>query len=298
MRAFLSLSTLLSPQSGLLNRVTQGVTLSFVGVSAWWLGQLIWQMTIPASTAPQWQPPTIKTATAPTSLINLAALTQLNLFGEYLTPSKAKPVSIKPIVMPKTRLKVTLVGVVASRDPKYSLAVLGQGKTQETYGIGETLTGTQVTVKNIFSDRVILNNRGQAEVVWLDGETPRLNDEPSFNSTPRRSPSTVTRPRSATDLNAIKKQVIDNPKVLFRYIRLSPVRKNKKLIGYRVNPGKDPALFQDIGLKPNDLAVQLNGQDLTDPSVMATLWQELSSASALALTVDRNGQLHQVEINL
>ncbi len=298
MRAFLSLSSQLSPQSGLLNRITQGLTLTLVGLSSWWLGQLVWQMTMPVPKVPQWQPPALKATTESPSLINLSVLTQLNLFGEYRAQPKTEPVRVKPVVVPKTRLRVTLVGVVASRDPKYSLAVLGQGKTQETYGIGETLTGTQATVKNILSDRVILNNHGQDEVVWLDGETNRDNAPIRPAQLPKSVPSTAMASNSTADLKAIKKQIINNPKMLFRYIRLSPVRKDKKLVGYRVNPGKDPALFNDIGLKPNDLAVQLNGQDLTDPSVMAILWQELSSASALALTVDRNGQLHQVEINL
>ncbi len=296
MHIFSSLSSRFNPQSGLFNRITQGLTLVFIGASAWWLGQLVWQMTLPVSTAPQWQPPSIKTTTEPPSLINLAALTQLNLFGEYRPISKTAPVKPQPIAVPKTRLRVTLVGVVASRDPKYSLAVLGQGKTQETYGIGETISGTKAIVTQIFSDRVILQNQGQDEVVWLDGEMAEKSALRS-SSIARQSASNESS-TSSSNLTAIKKQILKNPKVLFRYIRLSPVRKDKTLIGYRVNPGKDPTLFNDIGLKPNDLAVQLNGQDLTDPSVMTTLWQELSSASALALTVDRNGQLHQVEINL
>lgn len=34
---------------------------------------------------------------------------------------------------------------------------------------------------------------------------------------------------------------------------------NDKLSGYRLNSGKDPALFRPAGLKENDLAIALNG---------------------------------------
>ena len=37
-----------------------------------------------------------------------------------------------------------------------------------------------------------------------------------------------------------------------------------ELIGYRLSPGKEPELFKQMGLQNNDLAVAINGYQLTD----------------------------------
>ncbi|WP_117092504.1 type II secretion system protein GspC, partial [Klebsiella pneumoniae] len=54
------------------------------------------------------------------------------------------------------------------------------------------------------------------------------------------------------------------PQNILHYLNISPVMVNDKLSGYRLNPGKDPALFRQAGLKENDLAIALNGLDLRD----------------------------------
>lgn len=298
MRSFLSLGSKLSAKSTLWHQLAQSGTLILVGVSAWWLGQLVWQVVAPAPSVSRWQAPQIDKPKSVTPSFDLAAITQMSLFGQY-QPTVEKPVITPPKTMPKTRLNVSLVGVVASSNPKYSLAVLSRGQSQDTYGIGETLSGTSAKIKDILADHVILLNGDQDEVVWLDGVTPKKAASNRSSSTKKGS-TTASRNKSETanDIENIKEEILEDPKALFKYIRLSPVHEDDKLVGYRVTPGRDPVLFNDVGLKPNDLVVQLNGQDLTDPSVMAVLWKELSSASALALTVDRDGQLHQVEINL
>ena len=102
----------------------------------------------------------------------------------------------------------------------------------------------------------------------------------------------------SSQLGRIKQEILEKPQTLFSYIRLSQVKRDGQLAGYRVNPGKERALFDAVGLKANDLAVSLNGNDLTDPAVMAKLWTELSQATDFTLTVEREGQLHDIYIEL
>ena len=100
------------------------------------------------------------------------------------------------------------------------------------------------------------------------------------------------------ELEQIRKEMAQNPQSVLKYIRLSQVSNDGKIEGYRVNPGKDRKLFDSVGLKPGDIATSLNGIDLTDPAAMSSLWKNMSEMTELNLTVQRDGQLHDIFIGL
>ncbi len=58
------------------------------------------------------------------------------------------------------------------------------------------------------------------------------------------------------------------------------------------------ALFNDVGLKAGDIAVQLNGIDLSDPSSSVELMQVMNDPQELNLTVERDGQQYDIYIQL
>ncbi len=94
----------------------------------------------------------------------------------------------------------------------------------------------------------------------------------------------------------IRAQVVEDPQSILRYIRLSQVKRNDRLLGYRVRPGNERALFDSVGLQEGDIATQLNGEDLTNPTAMSKIWQSINELTELNLTVDRDGQLHEIYI--
>ena len=100
------------------------------------------------------------------------------------------------------------------------------------------------------------------------------------------------------ELDKMRQEMAKNPQSVLKYIRLSQVSNNGKITGYRVNPGKDRQLFDSVGLKPGDIATSLNGIDLTDPAAMSSLWKNMSEMTELNLTVQRDGQLHDIFIGL
>ena len=284
----------LSRQSGALKAISPGITVVLVGASAWVMGKMVWFGQTDATNVPVWQPLEVSVASSTPPSYEVSKILSMNLFGQYQNTPKVKPTAPVVTEAPKTTLNVKLVGVVASSNPKLSVAVMSYQGKQNTYGIGEAIDNTRATIASIFADRVIIRNQGRDETVMLDGQKYQKSPPVSARQPQRKDPTAS----KATDVTAIKKAILSNPQSLFTYIRLSQVKKDGQLMGYRVNPGKDRALFDAIGLKPNDLAVSLNGKDLTDPAVMASLWSELSSVSAFSLTVERGGQLHQVDIDL
>ena len=93
-----------------------------------------------------------------------------------------------------------------------------------------------------------------------------------------------------------RQELLKNPGKLTDYIRISPVRgkwKGKGVI--ELNLVKTGALFEQAGLKSGDLAVELNGIDLTDTQQAFTLMKEFPTMTDMTLSVERGGgQLHEL----
>ena len=81
----------------------------------------------------------------------------------------------------------------------------------------------------------------------------------------------------------------DNPARISDFIRFSVLRRNSKLAGYRLNPGKDPELFEQAGFLPNDLAIKLDNYSLTDLQQAMTALRELRNKTSATITVVRDG---------
>ncbi|KJF89777.1 general secretion pathway protein GspC [Photobacterium leiognathi] len=274
--------------------LTRLLTFILVVSLAWISGRIMWMLLAPPVSIAPWQAKLVQVS-ASESDINVGNLLSMNLFGKY----SAQPKPVEKIVKqdaPESRLNLKLVGVLASSDPKSAFAVITNNGKQNTYGVNEVIDSTRATLKAVYNDRVLISNNGRDETVMLDGLKFSKPNE-AKHKTPAKE-ERIAAKGDDSKLAEIKKKILAQPQSLFSYIRLSQVKKNDEVEGYRVNPGKDRVLFDAVGLKPNDLAVGINGNSLTDPSVMAKLWAELSSATDFTLTVERDGQVHDIHIEL
>jgi general secretion pathway protein C len=277
--------------------LTQITTWLLIVMLAWILGRLLWSFIQPVDNLAPWEMQVASVSGGDNSSFQVSDVLAMNLFGQYQQNSpviKQEPVKQDA---PQTSLNLTLVGVVASNRAETTLAVITNRGKQNTYGLNEAIDGTRATLQAVYVDRVIIRNSGRDETLMLDG----VKFGQSQSQQPARSksnPVETVKAAPSSKLDQIKKDIIDKPQNLFTYIRLSQVKRDNELVGYRVNPGKDRVLFDAVGLNANDLAVSLNGNDLTDPTVMAKLWTELSEATDFTLTVEREGQLHDIYIEL
>ncbi|QUM75038.1 type II secretion system protein GspC [Moritella sp. 24] len=220
----------------------------------------------------------------------LNTLRNLHVFGKPQTEKQAAVV-VQNIDAPKTRLRLTLAGLVASSEPSLALAIIEHKGKQETYAIDEEIGSTNATLNQVFSDRVLIEYQGNLETLMLDGEefTRETSQQQTRSSDSRESPK---------DLSNLRKSLLANPASITDYVRISPVRSNGKLAGYRVNPGKNRELFKEVGLQPNDLAVSLNGYDLTDTRQAMEVAKQLKDLTEMSLTVERDGQLHSIYLSM
>nr|WP_136250871.1 type II secretion system protein GspC [Ningiella ruwaisensis] len=238
---------------------------------------------------------------------NLDKLLALNLFGD----ASAKPVEVQEVTdAPETKLNLVLSGVVASTAENGGAAVIEYRNNQNTYGIGDKIEGTQVTLDEIYADRVIIKNRATRETLMLEGldfeEANRLREqnapiESGQSQTPQtvasRGGSVAANPR-ASQFRQVQEKLRAEPASFTDYIRLLPYQEDGMILGYRVSPGKDPALFNDIGLKDGDVVIELNGYDLSDNAQASEAVTLLNDASTLDLEVIRNDEYISLSLDI
>jgi general secretion pathway protein C len=283
-----------SQSSLALTFVLSSVAIYQVAVATW----LAVPVDEPASA---WQPKRVSVSVSTKDANSeLATLSQLNLFGEAAQADQN--LRKKTVVAAReTRLDLTLTGVVASSDANKAMAIIESKGEQDTYGIDDKITGTQAVIEAVYPERVVLRHRGVLENLFLEADgkvSAAAKVSSKKRPTSKRPP---TRPPTKDDDSSDEPNVqaiLDDPGKLTDYIKISPVRKDGELQGYRVKPGKDAELFESVGLKSNDLAVALNGYDLRDDTQAMQVMTELNQLESINVTVERDGQLVDLYLDI
>ena len=233
--------------------------------------------------------------------VSISKLEKLHLFGVYNASPSVKTIEIEDA--PETRLNLTLSAAVASDDISASAAIIENNGRQETYGIGDVITGTKATLEQVLTDRVLIKQTGRVETLMLDG----INYEKLSSSLPNKAEeqeklkettSTVVDMRKNKQLSqqarSLKADIFKDPGKITDYLRIVPKRNGGNILGYRLMPGKNPEFFNSSGLKSGDLAVQMNGFDLTVPSEAGQAMMALRQENQVSLSVKRDDGMTEI----
>ncbi|WP_241970525.1 type II secretion system protein GspC [Idiomarina aquatica] len=256
------------------------------------LAQLTWWLVAPAAPTGGTSAPSLPSSynAAEDTAVDIAALQRLNLFGESSQTS-----STTRRDAPKTSLNIRLVGVSASSNPLRSAAIIEQAGQQQTYIVGDKLGRSGVTVEEIYADRVLLDNNGRIETLQLEdiGE-----DRPALSLIVEQPQQEATETVPEQDLEQAVEEINADPQSLTDYVSISPAMDNGQLIGYRLEAGQKPELFRQAGLQNGDLAIAINGYDLTDMQQAMQLSNELTTLTRADIEIVRDGQPMQLTIEL
>ena len=266
-----------------------------------------------------WPMPT-STAIAPTHHVGQSNLTTNNsaghikeqfLFGKVTgnnTIQQSKIVNDAP----ETRLSINLTGIVAvNNNDQAGMAIIESRGKQVSYLVNDVVSGTRAKLVKILPQRVILSVNGRFETLMLDGidfsnkkSIPVLAARKNTDMTPikkidgERSINATQNPEVKQALIKTREALLEEPGKLFDYIRISQAMNNGELIGYRLSAGKDPELFKQMGLRNNDLAVAINGYQLTDLKQAMSAINELRNSTDANIIIERNGEQIDVQFNL
>ena len=193
-----------------------------------------------------------------------------------------------PAEAPDTRLKLVLRGAFASDDRKLARAIIAdpRGK-EEHYSVGDKLPGN-AELSEVHPDKVILKRGGRFKTLRLPDERLGGGNRVAGKAV-RGGAARQTRP--AERLKSLRQDLKRNPKSLYGLVRATPKKDEEgNMVGYTLQPGRDPQLFATMGLQDGDVVTGINEVQLDS---LANGMKALKSAEAgntVTMTVLRNEQ--------
>ena len=272
--------------------------------------QLIWAL-LPAEKSSQSLKATIDTqrrdsATSALANVNIDKLVQLNLFGVAGQVAAVETVQIPlpedDVEAENTRLALKLTGVLSSSDPRQARAMIAHNNKQKSYNVGDKLPGgRQVTLDRVLAQRVILNNAGRYESLWLFEEPG--SDALLVQTSGKKSASgnrvktqrkSVSQPANKRVSNRNLPKEMPTLESLAEVIRVTPHSR-----GIQVKPVRDLAQFEQLGLKSGDVVTAVNGSEVSlDPDAMRALYLEVLQAQNASFQILRNGKTVDIDVAL
>jgi general secretion pathway protein C len=214
--------------------------------------------------------------------LRVADIASAHLFGEAHS-------TVNDANAPQTAVQLVLAGVLALPDPKRGLAIVGpSAAAAKLYTVGSAVPGG-VTLYAVYKDRVLLDRGGVIESLYMPRRAPLAGTMPAMNSTDQGNPG-----------QRIAALVQGNGALMGGLVRAQAVFSGSKLSGYRIYPGGRASIgaFTRLGLRPGDLITAVNGTPLDDPNRGSEILDTLSSSASASVTVQRNGQSVDLNLNL
>lgn len=289
------------------------VTLLVVVYLAYLLSKLVW-LVWPQPVSTPLTPSQYSAGSKASSTTSVQNIIEQFLFGKKTVTNKTNTAQQNEVInnAPETRLSINLTGIVAvSNDDKAGIAIIESQGRQVSYLVEEVVQGTRAEVAQILPDRVILSVNGRFETLMLDGldfskkvSMPVLAAREAQDMGPQKIEQSELQINATADPDVkeaiieTREELLSEPGKLFDYIRVSQAMSDGELIGYRLSPGKEPALFKQMGLQNNDLAVAINGYQLTDLQQAMAAINELRNTSDATITIERDGEQIDVQFSL
>lgn len=261
---------------------------------AWWVADTVWLLVsgpVVASTEPPL--PVIEVARGGHSgNIDADRIRSWEVFGK---PGESAGV-VAVEAAPDTRLRLELLGLFQHPDSAQAGAIIAeQGKEGELFRVGSRLPGS-ATLEEILADRVILLRAGQREALRL--KEPELGGVEQTSRTAERPqrldrrhnfpgrPPVETQPVQQQMLDGANEDLSAQRTMIIQQMGLAPAEGE----GYLIGAGAPTEVLQQVGLRPGDVIVSVNGQTLGDESSDIAALQEFRNSGAASIVVQRGAQ--------
>jgi general secretion pathway protein C len=263
------------------------VSALLVVLLAWQLVQLTWALLGARNgVAPGANAPAV-VAPPPARTVDVASIVNAHLFGEANAPAAG---STDPNAVAASQMPLVLVGTIANTDPTLGYAIIGESAVSaKVYAVGKTISGG-TKLHSVYPDRAILDRGGKLEALLL----PKKFQGGGMSAAAPLPDASAADPMLGDRLRQL---AATNPTAITDILRPQPVFANGQQRGYRIYPGRNRSQFNRLGLLPGDLVTAINGTPLDDASRGMDILQTMNTASAVTMTIERNGQSVQVNVN-
>lgn len=228
--------------------------------------------------------------------VDIDALAGWHLFGEAGAEPRAAKGNIEEEAE-NTSLNLQLLGAINANEPALARAIILAEGRQQQFAIGEQLPGSgKVVLSKVLDDRVILDNNGRYETLWLydPSNTARRPRAPVETAAPAPVQPPIPPAQSALRERLTPQRMAS----LSEVIQIAPVSEGGKLLGYRVRPGRDQQHFARFGFQPDDVITGVNDVNLDDPQRALELYNTMRTAKEATFSVRRAGGDIKLKVSL
>ncbi|MFT6154192.1 MAG: general secretion pathway protein C [Bermanella sp.] len=213
-----------------------------------------------------------------------------HLFGKS---DQAVATSAEEINAPKTRLRLSLMGVFVASDIGLSTAIIAeQGREGEFFKVGDRVQG-RARLSQVYENKVILDNSGKLETLTFD-DSAKL-----AGSIVTKSPVKKNKRKVANSPRAFKNQLkgIRTPEqfVDFAKGQLTDPAQAMKNMGLKVTDGgyvleSSASMLSRIGMKSGDKLISVNGNTLGDPEQDKLLIDDVYESGSASIVIERGSR--------
>lgn len=211
-------------------------------------------------------------------------LVSAHLFG--LAPTSAR--ELTAVAQRDTTLVLT--GTISTPDPSSGMALIGaSAQTADVHPVGDSVTGG-VVLRAVYRDHVIVDRSGQLSAVFL-----RRDDKAAL--APLLAQSTESDAAEAADhkdaadsqRQEIEHTLQEESDRTAAFLRQEPFYSQGQFRGVVIEPGSDPEMLAELGLKAGDVLQHVDGAVVVDPDRLDMLRKRLASGRPVTVSVIRPG---------
>lgn len=265
----------------------------------------IWVLYFAAPSEPKPFQVNARPSASKSQAININDVLNRNLFGSIVeAPVEAAP---EVVDAAPTRLNLKLRGIYAAETRTKANAIIedNRGK-QAVYFLNDKINVSgRVYLRQVFVDKVILETNGKQESLSLEKSelaittSTRKNDLRKTNKKGKKRVDDKRQDsRLSQKLNSYRDKLLSDPKSVADVISGSPHMVDGELRGFKIRPGKDRRLFQELGLRRNDVVTAINGVTLDNMQDAMNLMSEAQSMQEVSVDIQRGNEQLSLLLNL
>ena len=213
-----------------------------------------------------------------------------NLFGKADEVVEAPQEEINA---PKTRLRLSLMGVFVSVNPSHSSAIIAeQGREGEFFKVGDRVQG-RAKLSQVYEDKVILDNSGKLETLTFDEKKNTSNGFVAEKKKPKTVKKPTKRPKEFKKaLRGIRtpEQFVDFAKDQLEDPTAALNNLGLKATGDGYVLDSSASMLSGIGMKKGDKLISVNGHQLGDPSQDKLIIDEVYSSGSAKIVIERGSR--------
>jgi general secretion pathway protein C len=213
-----------------------------------------------------------------------------HLFG---TADEVVVADNEEINAPKTRLRLSLMGVFMATNKTQSSAIIAeQGREGEFFKVGDRVQG-RARLSQVYENKVILDNSGKLETLTFE-DAAKLS-----GSIVSKAPIVKKKKTRPANAGGFKRQLkgIRTPEqfVDFAKEQLTNPKQALKNLGLKATDGgyvleSSASMLARIGMKSGDKLISVNGNTLGDPEQDKLLIDDVYASGSASIVIERGSR--------